>query len=70
VVVALEPADAPVLVAPHPDRRHVDVQPRQDLRVQPALELAERGGDALLDRTVVDRRAVAGLGEFVLDALR
>jgi hypothetical protein len=51
------------------DRRHVDIEARQDLRVQSALELAERVGDALLERAVVDRGAAAGLRELVLDAL-
>lgn len=38
---AFAPADAVVLVAPHADRRNVDVEARKDLHVQPALELAE-----------------------------
>jgi hypothetical protein len=69
VVVALEPVDPAVLVAPHPDRWHVDVEPREDLRVQPALDLAERVGHALLERAVVDRRAATGLRDLVVDAL-
>lgn len=69
VVVALGPADPPVLVAPHPDRRHVDIEARQDLCMQPTLDLAERVGDTLLDRAVVDRGAVASMGELVVDAL-
>ena len=69
MVVALEPVDPAVLVAPHPDRRHVDVESREDLRVHPALDLAERVGHALLERAVVDRRAAAGLREVVVDAL-
>jgi hypothetical protein len=32
-LVALEPAEAAVLVGPDPDRRHVDVEARQNLRV-------------------------------------
>jgi hypothetical protein len=36
--------------------------------MQPALDLAERIGHALLERAVVDRRAAAGLREFVVDA--
>jgi len=63
VVLALEPTDAAILVTPHPDRRYVDVEAPQHLRVQPALDLADRVGDALLDRTVVDRGAVARLGD-------
>jgi hypothetical protein len=69
VVVALGPADPPVLVAPHPDRRHVDIEARQDLRMQRTLDLAERVGHALFDRAVVDRGAVASLVELVVDAL-
>jgi hypothetical protein len=38
--------------------------------VQPALDLTECIGDALLERAVVDRRAAAGLLEIVVDALK
>jgi len=69
VVLALRPTDAAVLVAPHSDRRHVDVEARQNLRVQPALDLAERVGHALLERAVVERHAAGCLGELVIDAL-
>jgi hypothetical protein len=34
-----------------------------------ASELAERVGDALLDRALVDRSTAARLREFVVDAL-
>jgi hypothetical protein len=39
------------------------------LRVKPALELAERVGDTVLDSAVVDRNTAARLCEFVLDTL-
>jgi ABC-type enterochelin transport system permease subunit len=37
--------------------------------MQPTLDLDERIGHALLVRAVVDRRAVPGLGELVVETL-
>jgi hypothetical protein len=40
-----------------------------DLCVQPAFEFAERVGNTLLERAIVERGTAARLGELVLDAL-